>query len=146
MEADEFQEAVVSLSFLIIIFSFILIVLTVNFTQIFDLEVNFGQELFILSIINCLLSIYFIIETLRIRKLPLSENENISGTKKRESIAVLFFIPHIIYFIIILIRESYQIITIVSSILIFLEFILICIIIKESYNIIIRKKRETGRN
>jgi len=146
MDIDEFWDGLLSISFLIIIFSFAIIVISLNFNEIFSIDSGALEQIFILCLLDFPLSFYFIVESLRIKKFVNSEDHYIVNFGRRIGIVALIFIPHIIYFISLIIGELNGILKIACALLVFFELVLIGLIGKEIYDLFILKERRSYYN
>jgi hypothetical protein len=101
------------------------------------------EQIFILCLINFPLSIYFVVESLRIKKIVKLGEHYIINFGRRIGIVALIFIPHIIFFISLMIGDLNEILKIICALLVFFEILLIGLIGKEIYDLFILKERRS---
>jgi len=90
----------------------------------------------ILCSINLLFSLYYLWKAIRLEKIFKLENKNIIKFGKKIGITTIIYIPHLFIFVTLFFRNLHNLETIMISLIILIEILLIGLVLKEVYDLV----------
>lgn len=144
MDFKEFHDGVLSLSLIIFIFSITLLIGSIILKPYTGGQ---SQEIFminILSLVNIFFSLYYLWTVIKIEKILRLEAKNIIRFIKNIGIVTIIYLPHVFTLIIQIFKDLHNIVTLMISLIVLMEIILIGVVLKEVYDVVLQE--ESRRN
>ncbi|MFX0025234.1 MAG: hypothetical protein ACFE8M_02375 [Candidatus Hermodarchaeota archaeon] len=142
MDYKDFHDGLLSLSLVLFIFSITFLIGSIVLKPFIALEPFDRDFIIIISIINIIFSIYYLSEALRLNKTFKLDDKYITNFGKRIGIISLIYIPHIFLISSLLFRDLHNLQIMMTSLIIFIEAILIGVVFKEVYDLIFKEEAE----
>jgi len=142
MDYKDFHDGLLSLSLVLFIFSITFLFGSIVLKPFIGLEPSDRDFIIIISIINIIFSIYYMIEALRLNKIFKLDNRYIINFGKRIGIVSLIYIPQIFLVSSLLLRDLHNLQVMMTSLIIFIEILLLGVIFKEVYDLIFKEEAE----
>jgi len=142
MDYKDFHNGLFSLVLLILTFSLTFMIGSIVLKPFISLEPLERDFIIVLSIINILFSLYYLIEVLRLEKIFVLEEKYIKKFAKRIGIISLLFLPQIFMFISLLFRNLHNLQIMMISLTIFIQVLLVGVIFKEVYDLLYLEEAE----
>ncbi len=142
MDYKDFHDGLLSLSLVLFIFSITFLIGSIVLKPFIGLEPSDRDFIIIISIINIIFSIYYMIEVLRLNKIFKLDNRYIINFGKRIGIVSLIYIPQIFLVSSLLFRDLHNLQIMMTSLIIFIEALLLGVIFKEVYDLIFKEEAE----
>lgn len=146
IDLKEFREGLISLSFVIIIFSLGILIgsfIARPFLSFDKFEINF---IIGLCIVNLIFSPIFLLEALRVKKIFKLEIAYIIKYTKNLGILVLIYLPQTGFLIFFLFLEMALLEKLISFVLLLFEIILIYTVLRQVYDIIFVEEEKRNAN
>ncbi|MFW9946383.1 MAG: hypothetical protein ACFFDX_06085 [Candidatus Odinarchaeota archaeon] len=142
MDYKDFHDGLLSLSLVLFIFSITFLIGSIVLKPFIALEPFDRDFIIIINIINIIFSIYYLIEALRLNKTFKLDDKYIINFGKRIGIISLIYIPHIFLLSSLLLRNLHNLQIMMTSLIIFIEAILLGVVFKEVYDLIFKEEAE----
>jgi len=142
MDYKDFHDGLLSLSLVLFIFSITFLIGSIVLKPFIGLEPSDRDFIIIISIINIIFSIYYMIEALRLNKIFKLDNRYIINFGKRIGIVSLIYIPQIFLVSSLLFRDLHNLQIMMTSLIIFIEALLLGVVFKEVYDLIFKEEAE----
>lgn len=142
MDYKDFHDGLLSLSLVLLIFSITFLIGSIVLKPFIALEPFDRDFIIIISIVNILFSIYYMIEALRLNKIFKLDDKYIINFGKRIGIVSLIYIPHIFLISSLFLRDLHNLQIMMTSLIIIIEVILLGVVFKEVYDLIFREEAE----
>lgn len=150
MDFKDFREGLLSLALLIFLFSLTFMMGSILLSPYINLEIEDQDFIIILSTINMIFSVYFLLEALRLEKIFKLEDKHIIKFGKRIGIITLFYISHFFLMGSLLFRELHNLQNMMIILIMLLELCLFGVILKEVYDLVFleetQRKLELDKN
>lgn len=146
MDLKEFQEALISLSFLLIILSLAISIVSFFARPYLSLDQFQINYIIGLCIINLIFSPFYLFQALRVKKIYRLEIDYIIKYAKIMGISILIYFPHIIFLLTFLMMEIATLEKFISFSLLIFELMLTYIIIRHSYDLLFTDESERKAN
>lgn len=142
MDYKDFHDGLLSLSIVLFIFSITFLIGSIVLKPFIGLEPSDRDFIIIISIVNIIFSIYYMIEALRLNKIFKLDNRYIFNFGKRIGIVSLIYIPQIFLVSSLLLRDLHNLQIMMTSLIIFIEALLLGVVFKEVYDLIFKEEAE----
>ncbi len=142
MDLKDFKDGLTSLSFVIFIFSLTFMIGSIVLKPYIALEPIDRDFIVILCIINIIFSFYYLREALIIDKVFKLEEKYILHYAKRILIITIIYSIHFGFFISLLFRDLHNLEVMMIYLIIIMQFCLISVIFKESYDLLFKDESE----
>ncbi|MFX0017992.1 MAG: hypothetical protein ACFFAK_06285 [Promethearchaeota archaeon] len=142
MDYKDFHDGLLSLSLILFIFSITFLIGSIVLKPFIGLEPSDRDFIIIISIVNIIFSIYYMIEALRLNKIFKLDNGYIIKFGKRIGIVSLIYIPQIFLISSLLIRNLHNLQIMMIGLIIFIETLLLGVVFKEVYDLIFKEEAE----
>ncbi len=142
MDYKDFHDGLLSLSLVLFIFSITFLIGSIVLKPFIALEPFDRDFIIIINIVNIMFSIYYMIEALRLNKIFKLDNKYIINFGKRIGIVSLIYIPQIFLVSSLLLRDLHNLQVMMTSLIIFIEILLLGVIFKEVYDLIFKEEAE----
>jgi len=142
MDFKDFREGLLSLALLIFIFSLTFMMGSILLRPYINLKLGDQEFIIILSIINMMFSMYYLIEALRLEKIYKLEDKHIIKFGKRIGIITIFYISHFFLMGSLLFRELNNLQNMIIILIMLLEVCLFGVILKEVYDLVFLEKSQ----
>lgn len=142
MDYKDFHDGLLSLSLVLFIFSITFLIGSIVLKPFIALEPFDRDFIIIISIVNILFSIYYMVEALRLNKTFKLDNKYIIKFGKRIGIVSLIYVPQIFLVSSLLLRNLHNLQILMASLIIFIEALLLGVIFKEVYDLIFKEEAE----
>ena len=136
LDYKDFRNGLLSLSLILIIFSFTFILGSISLKPYIALTTQERNFIVTLCIINILFCAYYLWEVLKLDKIFRLENQNIIKFGKKIGVITLFYTQHLFLFITLLFRDRHNLEMIMVFLIIFIEVLLISVVLKEVYDLV----------
>ena len=150
MDFKDFREGLLSLALLIFIFSLTFMMGSILLRPYINLEIEDQDFIIVLSTINMMFSMYYLIEALRLEKIYKLEDKHIIKFGKRIGIITIFYISHFFLMGSLLFRELNNLQNMMIILIMLLEVCLFGVILKEVYDLVFleesQRKLELDKN
>jgi hypothetical protein len=144
MDFKDFKDGLISLSLILFIFSFSLLISAILLKPYFNLNSEERNILVIFGSINLFFSLIYLYFALRLEKVYKLENKNVEKYGKKIGIFTIFYIPHLILFCLTYFMNLHNLLLLIISLISLFEISIIIVVFKEVYDISL--KDETLRN
>jgi len=142
MDFKDFREGLLSLALLLFIFSFTFMIGSILLGPYINLEMEDQEFIIILSTINIIFSLYYLLEALRLEKIFKLEDKHIIKFGKRIGIITIFYIFHIFLMGSLLVRELHNLQNMMIILIMILELCLFGVVIKEVYDLVFLEEEQ----
>ncbi len=142
MDYKDFHDGLLSLSLVLFIFSITFLIGSIILKPFIALEPSDRDFIIIISIVNIIFSIYYMIEALRLNKIFKLDNKYIINFGKRIGIVSLIYIPQIFLISSLLLRDLHNLQIMMIGLIIFIEALLLGVVFKEVYDLIFKEEAE----
>lgn len=142
MDYKDFHDGLLSLSLVLFIFSITFLIGSIVLKPFIALEPFDRDFIIIISIVNILFSIYYMIEALRLNKIFKLDDKYIINFGKRIGIVSLIYLPHIFLISSLLLRDLHNLQIMMTTLIIIIEAILLGVVFKEVYDLIFKEEAE----
>lgn len=142
MDYKDFHDGLLSLSLVLFIFSITFLIGSIVLKPFIGLEPSDRDFIIIISIVNIIFSIYYMIEALRLNKIFKLDNVYIINFGKRIGIVSLIYIPQIFLVSSLFLRDLHNLQIMMTSLIIFIEVLLLGIVFKEVYDLVFKEEAE----
>lgn len=142
MDYKDFHNGLFSLVLLMLTFSLTFMIGSIVLKPFISLEPHERDFIIVLCSINLLFSFYYLIEALRLEKVFILEEKYIKKFAKRIGIISLIFLPQIFLFISLLAKKLHNLQIMMTSLIIFIQVLLIGVIFKEVYDLLYLEEAE----
>ncbi len=150
MDFKEFREGLLSLALLIFIFSLTFMVGSILLSPYINLGIEDQNFIIILSMINLIFSLYYLLEALRLEKIFKLEDKHIIKFGKRIGIISLCYLIHFFLMGLLLFRDLHNLQVMMIILIMLLELCLFGVILKEVYDLVFleetQRKHELDKN
>ncbi|TFG29365.1 MAG: hypothetical protein EU532_03245 [Promethearchaeota archaeon] len=150
MDFKDFREGLISLALVLFIFSLTFMMGSVLAGPNINLKTEDRDFIIILTIINIIFSIYYLLEGLRLEKIFKLSEKQIIKFGKRIGFISLFYIPPVFLMGSLLFRELDNLQNLIILLILVLELCLIGVIMKEVYDLLFledsQRKLELEKN
>ncbi len=144
MDFKEFHDGVLSLSLIIFIFSITLLIGSIVLEPYTGVQPQEISMINILCLVNIFFSLYYLWTVIKIEKILRLETKNIIRFIKNIGIVTLIYLPHVFTLIILIFKDLHDIVTLMISLIVLIEIILIGVVLKEVYDVVFQE--ESRRN
>jgi len=138
MDYKYFREGLISLSTLLFVFSFSFLFSSIFLKPYLALEPIERDIIVILTIINMIFCIYYLIEAIRFEKIYRLEEKHIFNFGKRIGIVSLVYLPHIFIFSSLLWLELHNLQILMILLNFIIEILLLGVLFKEIYDLLFK--------
>lgn len=142
MDYKNFHDGLLSLSLVLFIFSLTFIIGSIILKPYIALEPSEKDFIVIIAFINLIFSIYYLIEALNLNKIFKLNERSIKIFAKRIGFITLIYSPHIFILSSLFFIDLHNLQIMMTSLIIFIEALLIGMIFKEVYDLIFREEAE----
>ena len=142
MDYKDFHDGLLSLSLVLFIFSITFLIGSIVLKPFIGLEPSDRDFIIIISIVNIIFSIYYMIEALRLNKIFKLDNVYIINFGKRIGIVSLIYIPQIFLVSSLFLRDLHNLQIMMTSLIIFIEVLLLGVVFKEVYDLVFKEEAE----
>lgn len=142
MDYKDFHDGLLSLSLVLFIFSITFLIGSIVLKPFIALEPFDRDFIIIISIVNILFSIYYMIEALRLNKIFKLDDKYIIKFGKRIGIISLIYIPQIFLISSLFLRDLHNLQIMMTTLIIIIEAILLGVVFKEVYDLIFKEEAE----
>lgn len=142
MDYKDFHDGLLSLSLVLFIFSITFLIGSIVLKPFIGLEPSDRDFIIIISIVNIIFSIYYMIEALRLNKIFKLDNIYIINFGKRIGIVSLIYIPQIFLVSSLFLRDLHNLQIMMTSLIIFIEVLLLGVVFKEVYDLVFKEEAE----
>ena len=142
MDYKYFRDGLISLSAILFIFSLSFLFISILLKHYIALEPDDRDFIVLLTIINIVFSIYYLIEAVKFEKVYRLEEKHIRIFGMRIGIASLLHLPHIFVFTSLLLLDLHNLQVMMIWISLFIEALLLGILFKEIYDLLFKNEKE----
>ncbi len=135
MDFKEFHDGVLSLSLIIFIFSITLLIGSIVLNPYTGVQTQETTIIIILCIVNIFFSMYYLWNVIKMEKILRLETKNIIRFIKNIGIVTLIYLPHVSIFTILIFIDLHNLETLMISLIVLMEIIMIGVVLKEVYDI-----------
>jgi hypothetical protein len=150
MDLKDFREGLISLSFLLFLFSLTFMLGSILLGPYINLDLETRNFIIILCCIKIVFSMYYAFEAIQLPKIFNLEEKHIIKFGKRIALLTIFYTPQTILLGIFLLRELHQLQIMMILIIIPLELCLVGVVFKEAYDLLFldedQRKFELAQN
>jgi hypothetical protein len=142
MDYKEFHNGLISLSSTLVVFSATLLISSMVLKPYIALEPTSRDLIVIMSGINILFCIYWLIEGVHFKKIFKLEEKNIRKFAKRLGIVTLLYIPNLILFCSLFFVHLHNLLILMFFLLLIIKLCLLGLIFKEVYDLVLKNPNE----
>jgi hypothetical protein len=136
LDIKEFQNGLLSLVLVLLIFSATLVIGSITLKQYININVIEREFIIILSSLNFLFGIYYLREVFFVGKVFKLETKNIIKFGKRIGLVSLPYLFHFFFMIILFFSKLHNLLDLLVLLIIIIELLIIVIVLKESYDLV----------
>ncbi|MFW9771015.1 MAG: hypothetical protein ACFFFB_01130 [Candidatus Heimdallarchaeota archaeon] len=142
MDYKNFHDGLLSLSLVLFLFSFTFLIVSVILKPYIALEPSERDFIIIITSVNMIFSLYYIVEALRLNKIFKLDIKYIIKFAKRIGIISLLYIPNLFLFVLLLFSDLHNLQILMTTLTIFIGTLLLGVIFKEVYDLIFKDETE----
>lgn len=142
MDYKYFRDGLISLSTVQFIFSFTFLFSSILLKPYIALEPNERDFIILITIINMVFSIYYLLEALKFEKVFKLEEKHIYTFGKRIGIVSLLYLPHVFLLSSLLFLDLHNLQVLINWLSLIIEFLLLGILFKEVYDLLFKEEVE----
>ena len=142
MDYKNFHDGLLSLSLILFFFSLTFIIASIILKPYIALEPSERDFIVIIAFINLIFSIYYLIEALSLNKIFKLNQRSITFFAKRIGSITLIYSPHIFILSSLLFMDLHNLQIMMTSLIIFIETLLLGVVFKEVYDLIFKEEAE----
>ena len=142
MDYKSFHDGLLSLSVVQFVFSSTLLLGSIILKPYIALEPDERDFIILLTLVNIIFSIYFLIEALRLERVFSLEEKHIFKFGKRICVVSLLYSPHLFVFISLLFIDLHELQLMIIILNLIIETLLLGIVFKEIYDILFKEETE----
>lgn len=142
MDYKYFHDGLISLSTILFIFSLSFLFSSILLKPYIALEPDVRDLIVLLTIINMVFSIYYLIEAFNLEKVFRLEEKYIRNFGIRIAVVSLLYLPHIFVFISLLLLELHNLQVMMVWLILIIETLLLGVLFKEIYDLLFKDEKE----
>lgn len=142
MDFKDFKDGLTSLSLLLSVFSLTLIIGSIALKPYIGLEPQERDLIVILCTVNFFFFLFYLWNAIRLEKIFRLENKNIIKFGKSMGIATLIYVPHLIIFTTLFLRDLHSLELVMIFIVFLIEIMLVGLVLKEVYDLIFMEESQ----
>ncbi|MFX1402072.1 MAG: hypothetical protein ACFE8V_12595 [Promethearchaeota archaeon] len=142
MDYKIFRDGLLSLSLVLFFFSFTFLIASIILKPYIALEPFERDFIVVISSVNMIFCLYYLIEVLRLNKIFKLIDKNIVKFGRRIGLISLFFLPNLCLFASLLFIDLHNLQILMTSLIIFVQILLIGLIFKEVYDLLFKNESE----
>ncbi|MFX1234613.1 MAG: hypothetical protein ACFFBY_08635 [Promethearchaeota archaeon] len=142
MDYKNFHDGLLSLSLVLFLFSFTFLIVSVILKPYIALEPSERDFIIIITSVNMIFSLYYIVEALRLNKIFKLDIKYIIKFAKRIGIISLLYIPNLFLLVLLLFSDLHNLQILMTTLTIFIGTLLLGVIFKEVYDLIFKDETE----
>ena len=142
MDFKDFHDGLLSLSLVLLIFSFTFLMGTIMLRPLINLHTNDMYFIVILCLVNMGFSLYYLSEALRLKKIYKMADRHIIKFAKRIGIVTIIYSPHFFLHVSLLFRGFNSLQVMMAGLIFFMELCLLGLLFKEVTDILFMTEEE----
>ena len=142
MDYKYFRDGLISLSTVQFIFSFTFLLGSILLKPYIALEPNERDFIILVTFINMIFSVYYLLEALKFEKVFKLEEKHIHTFGKRIGIVSLFYLPHVLLLSSLLFLDLNNLQVLINWLSLIIEILLLGILFKEIYDLLFKEEVE----
>jgi len=142
MDYKQFRNGLLSTTVLLAAFSITLLISSILLKPYIALEPADRDIIVILSGIDILFCIYWLIEGLNLKKIFKLEDKNLIKFGKRIAIITIFYLPNFILFCFLFLKDLHNLLIMMLLLLLVIKAFLLGIIFKEVYDLVFQNSQD----
>ena len=142
MDYKDFHDGFLALSLVLFFFSFTFLIVSVILKPYIDLEPSERDFIIFITCVNMIFCLYYVTEALRLNKIFKLDDKTIMKFGKRIGIISLIYIPNLILSVLLVFRDLHNLQILMTTLIIFIEILLLGVIFKEVYDLIFKEETE----